>query len=274
MIDREAPATPVRLDATAERDGFRLEWLDTVGSTNDEALLRAAAGDAGKLWLVSSEQTGGRGRRGRHWSSPPGNLYASLLLIDPAPMARLAELGFVAGVAIASALAGLDAAAGAFALKWPNDLVSDGAKFTGLLLETRPIGGRLAVVVGFGVNCRSHPQNLAYPTTDLSTILARDVEPADIFAPLSKSVAQFLQVWDRGDGFARIREAWLGFAAGLGKPIRVDTGMRVHIGLFESIDTQGRLVLRSDEGLVKIEAGDVFLGASVKLDAASAPGTG
>jgi len=256
--------TPVQLDDLAERDDFRLEWLDTIGSTNDEAMLRATAGDPGRLWLVAAEQTGGRGRRGRPWSSPPGNLYASLLLIDPAPMARLAELGFVAGVAIASAVGSLDPPAGAFAIKWPNDLVSGGAKFTGLLLETRPIGERLAVAVGFGVNCRSHPENLAYPTTDLSAILARDVEPAEIFAPLSKSVAQFLQVWDRGDGFARIRETWLGFAAGLGKPVRVDMGTRVHEGLFESIDMQGRLVLRSDEGLVRIEAGDVFLRASAK----------
>lgn len=265
---------PVELDKQAALRHFRLESLETIGSTNDGAMQRATAGDPGPLWLVAAEQTGGRGRRGRSWNSPVGNLYASLLLIDPAPMARVAELGFVAGVAIASAVRSLGPSKSAFAIKWPNDLLCRGAKFTGLLLETRQLPDRVAVVVGFGVNCRSHPDHLSYPTTDLSAVLGRDVAPADIFAPLSKYVAEFLEVWDRGAGFAHIREIWLGFAAGLGKPLRVDTGTRSHEGLFEGIDMQGRLVLRGASGMVMIDAGDVFLGSSATGGAANAPGMG
>jgi BirA family biotin operon repressor/biotin-[acetyl-CoA-carboxylase] ligase len=268
-----ASVNPVRLDDRAIGDGFRLEWLETTGSTNDNAMARATAGAPGGLWLVAGEQTGGKGRRGRQWSSPRGNLYASLLLFDAAPMVQLAQLGFVAGVSVASAVRSLATPQDAFGIKWPNDLLSHGAKFTGLLLETRPVRDRVAVVIGFGVNCRSHPDGLTYPTTDLSTILGRGVEPADVFLPLSKYVAEFLETWDRGAGFARIRETWLGFATGLGMPLRVDTGTRSHEGTFEGIDLDGRLVLRGAEGPVTIEAGDVFLGFSMGSGGGAASST-
>lgn len=250
--------TPL-LDPAAAQAGYRLEVHDTLASTNDTALQRAGDGDPGRLWIVAGAQTGGRGRHGRVWLSPPGNLYATLLLIDPAPMHRNAELGFVAGAAVAAAVGTL-LPRPAFAIKWPNDLVGAGAKLSGLLLEARQLpGGIAAVAIGFGVNCTSHPDDLPYPTTDLSVLAGRPVAAADVFTPLSRAVARLLAQWDRGAGFAAVRRIWLDFAAGLGDVIRVDTGTKSYRGVFDTIDCQGRLVLHTDSGSILIDAGDVVL---------------
>ncbi|MBV9246214.1 MAG: biotin--[acetyl-CoA-carboxylase] ligase [Methylobacteriaceae bacterium] len=250
----------LELDADAKARGFRLAAIESIGSTNDEGLDRAAVGDAGRLWIVAKTQTGGRGRRGRRWLSPPGNLYATLLLIDAGPVARLAELGFVAGVAIASTLRDLGLASDRFAIKWPNDLLAGRAKFAGILLEARQMPARAhATVVGIGVNCAWHPDDLAYPATDLAALMGHAVTPGDVFAPLSHRMAGMLDLWDRGDGFARIREIWLDFAAGVGEVIRVDAGTRSYEGVFETLDPRGRLLLGTKSGTIAIEAGDILL---------------
>lgn len=249
----------LRLDDHAEARGYRLITATTIASTNDAGLARAGNGDPGRLWLLADEQTAGRGRRGRRWASPPGNLYATLLLIDPASIGRVAELGFVAAIAAARAVQALGVTRDRLAIKWPNDLVSGGAKFAGLLLETRQLPDRQATVIGFGMNCAWRPMDLAYVTTDLSRIVGRPVAPPAIFAPLSKQMVDMLDLWDRGAGFPQVREIWLDFAAGLGHAIRVDTGARRHEGIFETIDQHGRLLLRTDNGTLAIEAGDVFV---------------
>ena len=122
----------------------------------DEARALALQGQATPLWLVADEQSGGRGRHGRSWVSPPGNLYATLLLPEPCAPAVAPELGFVAGTALHAAvslLIGLGPPR--LALKWPNDLLLDGAKTAGLLLEGLHVGGRFIVLIGFGVNISS-----------------------------------------------------------------------------------------------------------------------
>src|SRR5262249_7355107 len=145
--------------------GVRLIARDTVGSTNAEALALARAGECGPLWLTAQQQTAGRGRRGRIWVSEPGNLFASLLLADPSPPARAPELSFVAALAVHDATATLlPGAASRLALKWPNDVLIDGKKFCGILVE----GEGAAVVVGIGVNCMHHPVQAAFPATDLA----------------------------------------------------------------------------------------------------------
>jgi BirA family transcriptional regulator, biotin operon repressor / biotin---[acetyl-CoA-carboxylase] ligase len=219
----------------------------------------ASEGDAGKLWIVSAEQTGGRGRHGRVWASPPGNLYASLLLINPGPLERCAELGFVAGVALARAARALAGGDERVALKWPNDLLFAGAKLSGLLLEsTRLQDGRLACVIGCGVNCRSFPPGLAYPATHLSAALDRDISPADMFAPLSAAMAQSLAAWAGGAGFATIRADWLMLCHGLGRELRAKLTHQDITGVFKTIDATGRLILDTDQGSVAVEAGDIF----------------
>lgn len=222
-------------------------------------MARARAGDRGRLWIVAESQSGGRGRQGRSWASPPGNLYASLLLVDPCDNARAAELGFVAGVALAEAARGVLGADG-LGLKWPNDLVHDGAKLSGMLLEAaRMPDGALATVIGIGVNCASHPGDLAYATTSLEQLRPGAGDRAQVFAHLSDALARWLKVWRRGENFSAIRDAWLSRCVGLGRPIRVARGNGIVEGTFRTIDATGRLIVACAQGDIAIDAGDVLL---------------
>ena len=250
----------MELGASAKAASYRLIVCDSVGSTNEEAMRLAREGDPGGVWLVAREQVEGRGRRGRTWSSPRGNLYASLLLIDAAAPEHLPELGFVSGVALVRALRDILGADPRLGLKWPNDVLFDGAKLSGILLESSLLpSGYTACVAGFGVNCRSHPANLTYPATDLATIGTMLHTPADVLPRLSDAMAQMLRVWARGVGFAEIRARWLKNALGVGEPIRVALGTTNLSGVFDSIDSRGRLLLRDGANTRAIEAGDVFL---------------
>jgi len=240
-------------------EGWRVERHLNLGSTNDEARRLALAGDPGQLWILAGEQSQGRGRLGRQWTSPAGNLYASALLVDPAPVAIAAQLGFVAGIALQGAVAALGASD--VKLKWPNDLMHRGAKLAGLLVEGVALGqGRLACIVGIGVNCAQAPAGPSYPVTSLAAALRRPVSPDDLFAELAPRFAQALRLWSAGAGFAGVRAAWLEQAVGLGGPIRIAGPVPPREGLFETLDAQGRLVLRNSDGLETIESGDlVFL---------------
>lgn len=249
------------MDETTEvlASGWRVERLACVGSTNDEARRRALDGDPGRLWVVAREQTQGRGRRGRAWSSPPGNLYASALLIDPSPVAIAAQIGFVAGVALRRALDDLGAS-DEVRLKWPNDLIWRGAKLAGLLVEGVTLGdARLACIVGIGVNCASAPTGLAYPTNHLTHVFGRAISPDELFARLAPNFEETLAVWRGGAGFAAIRAQWLAHAAGLGGPIRIAGARGLREGVFRALDEQGRLVLDGANGPEAVEAGDLFL---------------
>jgi BirA family biotin operon repressor/biotin-[acetyl-CoA-carboxylase] ligase len=263
----------VELGQSAKAASYRLIVRDSVGSTNEEAMHLARDGDPGRLWVEAREQLQGRGRRGRSWSSPPGNLYASLLLIDAARSEHLPELGFVAGVALVSALREILGDDPRLGLKWPNDILFDGAKLSGVLLESSLLpGGRIACVAGFGVNCRSHPASLPYAATDLAAIGTLLEAPEDVLPRLSAAMAEALAVWARGAGFAEIRARWLKRALGLGEPIYVALGTTNVSGVFETIDSRGRLILRQGANTRAIEAGDVFLplGSSAAHAAAGA----
>jgi BirA family biotin operon repressor/biotin-[acetyl-CoA-carboxylase] ligase len=159
----------MRLDPTVVAAGYRLAAHDVLGSTNAEALAKARGGDTGPLWVAAGEQTAGRGRRGREWISTPGNLYATLLLFDPAPADTAAQLAFVAGLAVYDAL--LECArelTEGLALKWPNDVLYANRKLAGILIESEMASGKLAVAIGIGVNCVRHPAQTSFPATDLA----------------------------------------------------------------------------------------------------------
>ena len=243
--------------------GWRVARFTRVESTNDEARRSALAGDAGRLWVVAEEQTHGRGRKGRFWSSPPGNLYASALVVDPCPPALAPQIGFVAGVALAQAVADLGGIG--FALKWPNDLMWRGAKTAGLLAEgvTRP-DRRLACVVGVGVNCVSAPGGLDYPAASLSDALGQAVSADALFVRLATRFHEALGLWARGAGFVAIRALWLANAAGLGGPIRVADPRGAREGAFEGVDEGGRLLLRTPAGVETIEAADLYFAPSAE----------
>jgi BirA family transcriptional regulator, biotin operon repressor / biotin---[acetyl-CoA-carboxylase] ligase len=262
LMASEAGRSDLQLGAAAKNKGTRLVVLDEVGSTNDEAMQRARDGDAGNAWIVAKEQKSGKGRQARNWSSPPGNLYSSLLLINPAPMDRAPEMGFVAGVALAQTLRTLLGGDERLRIKWPNDILHDGAKLCGMLLEgARLADGRFACVIGIGVNCTSHPHGLAYRTTDLQEIGTSLCEPADVLARSSDALVEWLAIWNGGQGFETVRKAWLALAAGLGGPIKVNSGLHSVEGVFSTIDKSGRLVVDTAQGPRTIDAGDVFIGA-------------
>lgn len=232
--------------------------FDTVGSTNAEAL--AQAGGAAPRWFVADRQTGGRGRRGRPWTSEPGNLYASLLLVDAGPPARQPQLCFVAALALhdaVRAVTGIDPLR--IDLKWPNDVMIDGAKLAGILLEGAVVpGGRIATVIGFGVNCAHHPSDTPYASTDLSAA-GYPTDPPGMLAALDAAVRERLAEWAGGEGFARSREAWILRARGIGKAVTVRLGDRQVDGIFEALDFSGAMILRRPDGVREtISAGDVF----------------
>jgi len=236
--------------------GVRLTACDTVGSTNAEALRCARAGKKGPLWITARMQTAGRGRRGRTWISEPGNLYATLLLTDPTPSARAAQLSFVAALAVHDAITQLaPALAPRLALKWPNDVLCGGRKAAGILIEAEG-STPLIVAIGIGVNCRHHPEGTEYPATDLATAGA-DVNAEQLFTALSGTMMGRLREWEAG--FASIRIEWLRRAAGLGGDLRVRLGSREVSGRFEALDESGRLMLRRPDGTLEtIPAGEVF----------------
>lgn len=246
----------MRLDPAATSAGVRLARYDAIGSTNAEALVRARQGERGPLWIVAGTQTSGRGRHGRPWISQRGNLFASLLLTEPAPAPRAPELAFVAAVAVYDAVAeAVPALQQQLMLKWPNDLLCDGAKLAGILIE----GEGTAFAVGVGVNCRHHPAEAAYPATDLFAHGAQ-VSPDDLISMLSKTMLDRLQQWQRGTGFAEIRRDWLARAQSHGGAISVRLGEREINGRYEGIDDTGRLLLRRhDGGLETVSAGDVVM---------------
>jgi BirA family biotin operon repressor/biotin-[acetyl-CoA-carboxylase] ligase len=268
----------VSLAPPAERAGYRLAAFEEIGSTSTEALTRAAAGEAGPLWIVAGRQSAGRGRRGSSWQSPSGNLAASLLLTTELPAMLVAQLGFVAGVAVLRALdrccpsARARPALGAgFQLKWPNDVLAGGAKLAGILLQTEEVHGRRAVVVGIGLNVAFAPAGLPYATASLRD-LGYHVDAASLFTALSETWLAAHADWAEGRGFDRVRAEWLGRATGVGGAVAVRTGAAVTRGVFETIDEHGQLVLRAHDGSPRrVNAGEVHFGTTATERAGAQP---
>ncbi len=248
------------LHPTALALDYRLLHVASTGSTNQDALERARAGDRGGLWIVADHQSRGRGRVGRDWSSPVGNLYATLLLRDPSEIRVAPQLGFVAGVALAGAIEAVVGAGRGVAIKWPNDILCHGAKLAGILVEgTSTPDGHFSAALGFGVNCTTHPTGLTYLATHLGAIVAEAVSRDALLAALSASVVDALALWSRGTNFAAIRRAWLANALPQGSWLAVARPAGRQVGRFKAVDDDGRLILETDSGCMTVQAGDVFL---------------
>jgi BirA family biotin operon repressor/biotin-[acetyl-CoA-carboxylase] ligase len=251
----------------------RLFAHDDLDSTNTQALRLAQGGERGPFWVTARSQSAGRGRRGRTWISEPGNLYASLLLEAPSPSQCAAQLSFVAALAMRDAVCGLAGMDARLKLKWPNDLLCDGAKVGGILVE----GESRFVVIGIGINCVHHPSLTRYPASDLCACGAA-VSPGQVFEPLSARMLERLAQWNRGAGFAATRMDWLACGFGRGAELRVTSGERELTGVFESLDATGRLILRLADGRREaITAGEVFpmdpVAADISADARTASNT-
>ncbi|MFA5122232.1 biotin--[acetyl-CoA-carboxylase] ligase [Zavarzinia sp.] len=240
--------------------GWRVLHFDEIDSTNEEARRRSAAGDPGELVLIADRQTAGRGRRGRTWVSDPGNLYCSVLLKPAAGPARAAELSFATALALHDALVAVTGRDVGFALKWPNDVLFEGAKTVGILLEsaTGADGGLEFLVIGLGVNLASFPAETPYPATSVLAATGLAVTQAQMLAAFLPRLSHWVTIWER-QGFAGIRDAWLARAAGLGSRLVVRLAHETLEGTFEGLRTDGALELRLDGGgLRAVTAGDVF----------------
>jgi BirA family biotin operon repressor/biotin-[acetyl-CoA-carboxylase] ligase len=236
--------------------------LDCVDSTNAEAA-RQAPGLTGPCWILAREQTGGRGRRGRSWASPRGNFHATLAMRPDEPPAVAALRSFAAALALREALVTLTGLPQAFALKWPNDVLCNGGKLAGILLESMGQGDRVAhLAIGIGVNLIAAPDpallepGALAPVTLLGETGLR-LQPETLLAHLAPAFAAREQRL-RTQGFAPLRDEWLAHAARLGETIRARTGSETHEGRFETIDNQGALLLSTAQGRRTIAAADVF----------------
>jgi BirA family transcriptional regulator, biotin operon repressor / biotin---[acetyl-CoA-carboxylase] ligase len=236
-----------------------VETLASIDSTNAEGMRRIAAGERGPLWLRAIQQTGGKGRSGRPWSSAPGNLYASLVMPLSAPLSVVPQLSLVAGVAVADAIIAAVGPIPGLRLKWPNDVLIGTAKLAGILPESTTVGGHVMAVLGIGINVAHHPEGLGRAATHLAEH-GRPVAPEGMLRCLDTALAQWLDVWQAGAGFADIRAAWLARAGNSGEAISVhDTSGRTN-GEFAGLDEDGALLMRRADGsLQRIAYGDVSL---------------
>ncbi len=243
-------------------EGTGRHVLPVTDSTNAHAL-REAPALSGPAWFLGLEQTAGRGRRARAWSSPRGNFHGSLLLFPTERPDQVALRSFAAALALRDAFVALTGVPQAFSLKWPNDVLLNGAKVAGILLEATSAGaGVQALAIGIGVNLIAHPDQSvmeegALPAVSLLSETGIRVTPEAFLDALAPAYAKWEAVFT-AQGFAPLREAWLSQAAKIGEHIRARTGKDTFYGVFETIDSQGNLILATATGQMAIPAAEVF----------------
>lgn len=231
---------------------YGLERFAEIDSTNAEAVRRGQAGEKGPVWLAAARQTAGRGRRGRAWETLSGNLAATLLIAPDRPLGEWPQLSFVAAIAAVDMVAHF-APRAAIAVKWPNDILAEGRKVAGILLER---AGE-ALAIGIGVNLAHFPAETEFPATSLAALGATVPGADDALGLLAVHFAKWYDRWMK-QGFPPLREAWLARAAGLGARIRARLPEEELMGVFEGIDEAGALLLNLRGRIRAISAGEVF----------------
>jgi BirA family transcriptional regulator, biotin operon repressor / biotin---[acetyl-CoA-carboxylase] ligase len=230
---------------------FVVQHHAVLGSTMDEVRAQASEGAPDGTVVVAGRQTQGRGRQGRAWISPEGNLYASILLRPDVAAVRLSELGFIAALAVADAVDAVlkgDRAK----LKWPNDVLVDGAKVAGILVE---VVAENAAIVGIGVNVAQAPEASAYPVVclcDAGAVTGAGAVLAQLLAALERHLAQWIE-----HGFAPLRRAWLARGPAPGDLVRVRIGGHVEAGRFAGLDADGALLVSADGRFRRVIAGEI-----------------
>jgi len=236
--------------------------LPEIDSTNAEGFRRAAT-LAGPAWIIAGMQTAGRGRRARPWSSPQGNFHGTLVLKPTEPPETVALRSFAAALALRDALVALTGLPDSFTLKWPNDVLCNGGKLAGILLESHGLNGPAPVLcIGIGVNLIAAPdvsqvEGGAVPPVSLLQETGLRITPAAFLDSLAPAYAAWEATFST-QGFAPLRAAWLAHAARLGETIRARTGNDTREGVFQTIDSAGNLILRMAHGPVAIPAAEVF----------------
>ena len=240
---------------------YRLVARDSVGSTNDEARRLAAEGAEDGTLVWAREQSGGRGRRGRGWASPRGNLYLSLVLRPQCSLAEAAQLGFVAALGVGDAIGSVAPPLIEVTYKWPNDVLVNGRKAAGILLESQGAAGAACdwLVLGLGVNLTSYPEDSEFPATSLRF---EGCPPAVTEVALLEAFGKHFMTWVNRwleEGFAPIRKAWRNHAHGLGEETRVRLAREELSGVLKDLDETGALVLgQAGGGERRVTAGEVY----------------
>ncbi len=250
---------------------YSLHRYETIGSSNDAARSLAETGAPDGTLVWAGEQTAGRGRRGRGWSSPAGNLYLSLVLRPRVGMNAAPQLGFVCAIALGEAVAGLlTDGAGRVRYKWPNDLLIDGAKAAGILLESGPsvaldedTVGPGYVIAGIGANIVSAPSDTPYPAISLTATGAQDATPGAVLERFARHFEAGYRIW-RDEGFERVRGSWLAAGHRSGDLLTVQIGGGEMLsGRFLGLCGDGALLLELVSGETRrISAGDVAMMAA------------
>ncbi len=239
---------------------FSVQIHDRLSSTSDEIQRLAAGGAPHGTVVIAREQTRGRGRQARGWDSPRGNLHLSLLLRPAIPARRVAEIGFLAAVAVADAVDMHLPETVRAGLKWPNDVRVRGAKVAGILLESELRGDAVGwVAVGIGVNVAHHPAGLPYAATSLHAEGASAATPEGLAARVLQAFERRTEMWTR-HGLPAVLEAWRARADRVGETVQVRHGATLVSGRFEGIGDDGALLLGTDGGLCRITAGEVSFG--------------
>ncbi len=244
-------------------EGYGKRVLAEVDSTNAEAA-RIASDLSGPEWILGLRQTNGRGRRGRPWADPAGNFAATLVMRPAETPDRIALRSFVAALALFDAFVAATGRAEMLSLKWPNDVLMNGGKVAGILLESAGMAGGTVshIAIGIGVNLSVAPDGAevepgATRPVSLLSETGCKVTPEEFLELLAASFARYESQFTTY-GFAPIREAWLARAARLGEVITARTSRDETIGTFETVDLAGNLVLKTSQGLVVIPAAEVF----------------
>lgn len=232
--------------------GYSKQVHAELDSTNEEARRLADAGEVGPLWIMAERQSAGRGRRGRAWHSPEGNLATTLLLRPDAPQAVTGQLSFAAALAVADTASHF-APDAAIAVKWPNDVLAEGKKLAGILLE----GGSNWLAIGIGINLAGHPDGTEFPATSLTQLGIAAPPPEAALTVLAARFAHWYDLWMQG-GFGSLRMQWLARAKGVGTHIRARLPQETREGVFEGIDETGALLLNEGGQVRAIAAGEVF----------------
>jgi BirA family biotin operon repressor/biotin-[acetyl-CoA-carboxylase] ligase len=239
--------------------GYSHVGFDEIDSTNEEAKRRANSGERGPLWISASSQTAGRGRRGREWVSPVGNLMATLLLSPGTSTQHAASLSFVAALAVHEAVSPW-VGPETVRVKWPNDVLINGRKTSGILLESASTSDATKLpwlAVGIGINLVSAPTVANYPATFVNDH-GKAPDALEALSVLASAWDRHYRIW-QSEGFEPIRKAWLSVAAGLGQPIEVRLAQDSMTGTFETLMPDGALQLKLPSGEARaVTAGEVF----------------
>lgn len=238
--------------------------LNEVDSTNAEALRRAAAGERGPLWIMARRQSHGRGRSGRVWEDAPGNLMATLLVEPGCPPTALHHLSLLTGVAAVDAVAAVIAPRRSnLRLKWPNDILLDGAKLGGILVESSIFAGTVRTAIGIGINLARAASVPGRNTASLASVSTPTPSPLDVLSALDTQLTNWCGIWSAGAHFDAVCAAWLQRAGPIGEPITVHAGSGIIAGTFAGLAPDGALLVQDRNGTVtRVTAGDVSLSAT------------